>query len=239
MPTVIAISLWFLRRSIVYAAALICLFAFRANLYAQESEKEDLPKNLFGFELGAIYNVGNPDAGDYGNFPVKKFGGFEQFFGWGLNYYFQPLKNYLAFDYVETKKTLTDKYFVTSFSAYIYPVYSANIRSLADLESSRINAEYRVAAIQWAKTFTGKQNAYFWALDFCKTSTVKFRPKPEVVDLGFLHRCTFISGERELVVENIGELGQVRLGLVSEVQGRLETETENFIRKLKAKELLE
>src|SRR5262247_1637505 len=56
-----------------------------------------------------------------------------------IGYYFEPLKDYKAFRYVERRENPDDEYFTTSFSAYILPVIPEKTKSLDGLEKMVVN----------------------------------------------------------------------------------------------------
>ena len=132
------------------------------------ADNQKFPDSLFGVNLGGIYNLGSGnDSKDVGNIPVKKFTGMQQFLGSGLHYYFEPLKDYKAFRYVERRENPDDEYFTTSFSAYILPVIPEKTKSLDGLEKVVVNWE--VISIVWTDILDkngNKKEEYFWAVDF-------------------------------------------------------------------------
>src|SRR5215813_4767300 len=127
---------------------LMCIFmtALFQPLFAADNQK--FPDSLFGVKLGGVYNIrsGN-ECKDVGNMPVKKCGGIQKFLGNGFHYYFEPLKEYKAFRYVERPEKPGDEYFQTSFSSYLLPVIPEKVKNLEELESIQVNWE--VTTIVW------------------------------------------------------------------------------------------
>ncbi len=224
------------------AAWISCFMFFPLHALAQEATRE-VPRELFGIKVGEVYDIGNPDTGDLGNFPVKSFAGIQRFLGSGISYYFEPLKANPEFEYKEERIKPDEKYYTTSFRAYILPVLPSDITTMEQLRSRWQKVQHRVALIEWQKKMPSEEDAYFRSLDYCKTFAASLNVAPEITDIydtiGKWYSCKFTSGEREFEIRNAGELLTVGLSLRKDIREKMEKDTETFVRKLKARELLE
>lgn len=220
------------------ALAALLTLSVPATAASQGSGKQDVPTELFGIKVGQDYNIGNPDTGDLGDFPVKKFAGIQIFMGSGLSYYFEPLKANEMFEYVESRKKPDDRFFTTSFRAYLYPVIPESIQDIDRLKKAWPTLKQRVALIEWQMTSTKADDAYYRAIDLCETFSAGFAVKPKISDIDKWYNCTFTSGEREFDVRNSGDLLSVSLSLRDDIRNKLDKEVDSRIRGLKSKALL-
>lgn len=209
--------------------------------YSQD-KKQEVPTELFGITVGKVYSLGEPESGDLGNFPVKKFTGMQKFMGSGVSYYFQPIKANPAFEYIEKKEKPEDSFFGTSFRAYIYPVIPPDIQSLKELEQIWMRLKHRVALVEWSKNMPNKDDAYYAAMDWCETFEATVSVAPKVTDLGSDTRwysCEFNAGDRVLEAQNVGEILSVSLSLRKDILETIDADVEERIRSLQGKALLE
>jgi hypothetical protein len=210
-------------------------------------ESRDVPKKLFGISLGGIYDLGDPDDNDLGNLPVKKFTSLEVFMGQGVHYYFQPNKEYKIFKYVEYVKKPEDHFFKTSFRLYLLPVIPSTITTNEQFNKVKLNWE--VTSIQWWD-YPGKlselsvdakeklkREAYYWAIDLCKTFKVDISVKPEIYNNNLdYYECTFSHGDREFKVTN-RPFKNLKLSYKDEVFNKKDEAVEKMIRKIEADEI--
>ena len=101
-----------------------------------------------------------------GTLPIKKFTGYQTFLGMGWWYYFEPTKEYEAFQYIEKRQNPNDEFFATSFSLYLLPAIPKNAKSLKTLETYKL--EWEVLKINWTKDEAEADKLYYWAYDICK-----------------------------------------------------------------------
>lgn len=197
------------------------------------AEKQKFPDSLFGVKLGGVYKIGEgKDHSDVGNLPVKKFAGMEKgiLIGAGFHYYFEPLKAYKAFRYVEKRKKPSDEFFPTSFVLYLFPVIPKIVKSLEEFENiSDKDVNWEVASIRWQDDATSEKDAYAWAASMCKNISV---------DLGresdhklWEQGCSFVEDTKELDVEAIGELKLLTLRYTGVELGRKNEAIINLFRK--------
>lgn len=207
---------------------------------SDDAQRRPVPTELFGITVGATYDLGNPDNGDLGNFPVKKFAGINKFLGQGFSYYFEPIKESKFFEYVEMKKKPEDKYFTTSFRAYLLPVVPPDIKSMKEFIARSAEFKSEVILIEWNSDAKNKDEAYYWAIDLCKTFSADFSVAPKITDFREekWYECAFSSGDLVFRVSS-SYSRSVQLQLNDEVSAAKEQQIENFVRRLKSKELLE
>ena len=193
-----------------------------------------VPKQLFGIELGGIYDVA--DETKTGDLPIKKFAGMQRFLGQGIHYYFQPIIDSKAFDYVERKGKPEDRYFKTSFRLYLLPVIPSSIKSNSDFETTDI--KWEVTTIEWSNKARTEEAAYYWAIDLCKTFTVDIAIEPEITDLYDLklYECTFSAGDREFKVSS-NHTRSIALSFDRKIFDRKNDAVEKILRKLEANEI--
>lgn len=203
---------------------------------AADVEHRDVPKKLFGITLGGVYDLGDLEKKDYGDVPVKRATGINEFLGNGIHYYFQPKEASKFFKYVEKRDKPTDKYYETSFRLYLYPVIPPTIKTSKQLNESKL--KWEVSLIEWSaeKTKTEK-DAYFWAVNLCKTFETDISVKPEIVDSyeSNLYSCTFSGGDREFGVHSFFQT--VTLKYKQEITSKKDEAVEKVIRKLQANEI--
>jgi len=195
-----------------------------------------IPKQLFGIKLGHIYDLGNPEEKDYGNIPIKKFLGIQQSFSIGIHYYFQPMKSYEAFKYMERKKKPTDKYFKSSFRLYLIPTTSSIDANDPKIKEKKM--DWEVSLIEWSDNTKKEYAAYYWALDLCKTFTEDLSVKPKISDVyeNKLFSCSFISRKRVFKITSF-PWATVSLGYKKEIDTAKHEAVEKIFRKIRADEI--
>lgn len=180
------------------------MFSIGLLLFGSLYAKQNVPSQLFGIELGKVYDV--TDENHIGNIPVKKFTGLNQWVH--MDYYFEPKKEYKMFRYVEKKEKPDDKFYTSSFSLYLFPVIPETIQSMTELKNlQRIN--YEIGGIRWSDGFDeeGKdKDNYFWAKELCKTFELDIIQKPEVLDYykvggSYWYQCKFTFEGRVLAID--------------------------------------
>lgn len=214
------------------------------TLVGCHNSNEDVPSELFGLKLGETYDLGEGTKDDFGTFPVKQLIGSETFLGAGVHVYFEPLKVSESFSYVEhTKKRSTGDYKTTSFHAYLQPVVPKSLKTMSELESFKVK-QYSVERIDWSNEKTTRKDAYFWALDLCKTLAIQIKIKTEITNTfdpkgeTSFASCKFVQKDRELSIYNLGTSAQFELTFKEDVSKARSDELENFIRKIRAQEIL-
>jgi hypothetical protein len=218
-----------------YAFLLVAIFQ-----YATAAEPaRPIPTELFGLRLGEAYDIGDQSKGVKGDIPVKRFTGFQKVFGEGLHYFFEPLKPYKAFPYVEEKKSKSDKYFKSSFRAYIIPVIPDGISNTAEL--SQANLRYVPIVIEWSIKVKSEEISYFWAKDLCKTFAVDFDKQPEIFDFYKKEKksylCKFSADNREFEIAFDYSYKRVRLSYNTETKEAMQDAVEKKRRKIEANDI--
>lgn len=215
-------------------------------LISSAEEFRRVPEKLFGITLGGVYDIGDTEKNEIGNLPVKKFAGVNRFLGEGIHYYFQPKDEYKIFKYFEIKKNPEDLYFETSFRLYLFPVISSSISTLEQLKKTVVNWE--VATIAWsndARTEIGlpndaktKEDAYFWALDLCKTIELDFLIKPEIINYREenWYQCNFSSENRVFMVSSYSSK-RIELSYKSELLDEKDEAVEKKRRRIQLDEI--
>jgi hypothetical protein len=210
-------------------------------LINQEVINDKFPLEVFGLKVGEKYKLVTTENGDFGNLPVKKVSGINRFLGQGFHIYFQPIKEYDSFPYIEHEKGPKDEGFRTSFHSYFLPVIPKEIKSLPEFEAKMSTFEWRLMSVDWRKTKGSKEDAYFWALDLCKT--FKSYLGDEGVNIDYYEdkwrSCEFRSGANVLKISNKGSTNHFSLSVEKDQLEKLNQEVDDFIRRLKAKKLLE
>ena len=229
--------LW--RRALIAGAAFAFVSAAVPHTLADVGDKQGVPTQLFGIAVGRAYNIGNPEAGDLGDFPVKKFGGIKQFLGMGVSYYFEPLKANPMFEYIEEREKPDDEFFTTSFRAYIYPVIPDSVQTMDELQTVWPGLKQRVKLVEWHKKFPKKDDAYYRAINLCNTFTAGLNVAPKILDTDEWYTCTFTAGERDFEVRNAGNLLLVSLSLRRDLREKLDKDVDARIRALQSKDLLQ
>jgi len=213
--------------------SIIFLF-FSALSFAEEPR--GVPEALFEIKLGGVYDVGDSENKQHGNIPIKKFTGMNRFLGNGIHYYFEPKKEYKIFKYIEKRNKPEDQYYETSFRLYLLPVVPSSITTKEQLENAKLNWE--VTVIEWSNDAIAKEDAYFWAIDLCKTFEVGISVKPEITD-SFdekWYQCIFSSGDREFKVSS-SLPRSISLSYKKDVWEAKNNAVDRFIRKLKLDEI--
>lgn len=206
------------------------------SLQSLAEETRGVPEKLFGITLGGIYDLGNPEASNFGNMPIKKFAGMNRFLGNGIHYYFQPKDDNKFFEYVEKHEKPKEKYFKTSFRLYLLPVIPSSIKTVEQLNKTKLNWE--VSTIEWSNDAKTKDDAYYWAIDLCKTFSVDISVKPKTIDQydSKLYECSFATGNREYKVSS-SYSRSVQLSFIREVFDKKDAAVDKAIRKLQAQEI--
>lgn len=196
-------------------------------------ESRGVPEKLFGIKLGGIYDIGDSKSKGVGNIPVKKMTGIVRLLGMGVHYYFQPKEVYKIFEYVEKREKPEDQYFNTSFRLYLLPVIPPKITTKEQLENTKLNWE--VATIEWSNDAKTKEDAYYWAIDLCKTFKADISVEPKIINNyeTKLHVCTFSSGDRDFEVSSAFSR-TVSLSYKKEVFETKNEAVDQVIRKLEA-----
>jgi hypothetical protein len=197
---------------------------------------QGVPDKLFSITLGGMYDIGNLEMNDFGNIPVKKATGMNRFLGNGIHFYFQPKAEHKVFEYVEKRENPNDKYFKTSFRLYLLPVIPLTIKTAEQLDNEKL--KWEVAVIEWSTEPKKKDDAYYWAIDLCKTFSVDIPVKPELTDNyeSKLYECTFTTGAREFKVSSSYSMS-VSLSYKRDVFDKKNESVNRIIRKLQAKEI--
>lgn len=208
-------------------------------LYGCSEKSRDVPKELFGVKLGAIYKIGEGTKDNFGTLPIKKMRGSEVSFGIGYHLYFEPLKENNAFPYKEKKKNSTDEYFTTSHHLYFLPILPTSIKSEEQLNAYKID-EVEIASVDWSDYKENEDSAYFWISDICKTFSADIAVKGEFSDdyKNKFYSCKFNSGERQLEANNLGNMVIFKLSFNKETLDKKTEAIDTFVRKIRAKELL-
>ena len=162
----------------------------------------NVPTKLFDVELGGIYEIGD-GGNDLGTMPVSKATGTQSaFLQPGIHYYFKPLKEYPAFEYIEYPED-DSEFFRTSYLLNLLPVIPDSVERTEDLETQVIS--YEVTGILWQLSENNNESGnYSWAMNLCKSFSVDLGIEPSVSShstLGpFMYECKFSDEERELTV---------------------------------------
>jgi hypothetical protein len=213
----------------------LVLLLISASLPAQPSQR-GVPTKLFGITLGGVYDVGDGQK-SLGDLPVAKFAGIQTFLGHGIHYYFRPQAENKAFPYIEKRKKPDDQFFETSFRLYLLPVIPPTVKTLQEVEQRK--QKWEVAAIEWSDTAKAEDEAYYWAVDLCKTFQIDIGSKPTVID-NFetkWHNCTFASADREFSVGNLQAMKIVELSFKRDVLERKDKAVESVLRRLRVNEI--
>ena len=131
-----------------------------AILYGCAEKSRDVPNELFGVKLGAIYKIGEGTMDNFGTLPIKKMRGSEVSFGIGYHLYFEPLKENNAFLYKERKKNPTDLYFTTSHHLYFLPILPSSIKTEEQL-NALLKFFIGIIFFGFVKTFLLKTKHFF------------------------------------------------------------------------------
>lgn len=194
----------------------------------------DFPTKLFGVELGKVYSVSE----NYNNLPIKQLTGFQKFMGAGFHYYFEPLKQYEAFEFI--KENTQNKSYETSFRLYVFPILDKNIKTIDEIKKAK-NANVEVALIEWSDQLRGKDNrpednydAYYWAKNMCTNFKIDIKTEPKITDSqnDKLYQCEFIKGNNKLEVSSLLGNKTVNLQYNKDFFDKRQIEIENLFRKL-------
>lgn len=158
-----------------------------------------VPGELFGVQLGAVYNI--PERGA-GTLPVKRVTGANRFLGEGTHIYFEPTKPLPAFPFKELRRSADGAFSESSFRLYALPSIPSSVTTAAQLAG--LPSEWEIATIEWSEQSDDKALAYGWASDMCKTFAVDLAREPTVVDqvLENFFECSFQDSTRELKVSS-------------------------------------
>jgi hypothetical protein len=207
--------------------------------YGCAEKSRDIPTELFGVKVGAIYKIGEGTKDNFGTLPIKKMRGTEVSFGIGYHLYFEPLNDNKAFPYKEKKKNTSDEYFTTSHHLYFLPILPTSIKSEEQLNAYKIE-DVEIASIDWSDYKENEESAYLWVSDICKTFSADIAVKGEISDdyKNKFYSCKFKNKDRQLEANNLGNMVVFRLGYEKETLDKKTEAIDTFVRKLKAKELL-
>ena len=198
----------------------------------------EVPKELFGIKLGALYDLSKVTRESNGGLPIKEFTGSNQFLGYGTHFYFEPIKESKYFPYKENKKKDNDKFYTTNYRLYLLPVIPSSIKTIEELSSSKLDME--VIIIEWSDEKKNQEEAYFWAMEMCKTFSSDIKIKPVIVDnyesKGFF--CEFKQDNRILDIHKMMNSVYFSLNYDKVVSDKKNKEVEDKIRKLTAKDML-
>jgi len=200
-------------------------------------EVGDVPKELFGIKLGSSYDFTKVTRDGVGKFPIKQFTGSNQLFGNGAHFYYEPLKENKYFPYKEKKKTENDKFFETNYRLYLLPVIPDSIKTIEELSTSKFDSE--VSIIEWSDEKKDKEEAYFWAIEMCKTFSSDIKTKPVISDFSIKNYfCKFKKDNRMLVIKNLSNSVYFSLEYDKEFMDKKNEKIDEKIRKLKLKDIL-
>jgi hypothetical protein len=202
---------------------------------------DKFPSELFGFKIGEKYKLGALADGDFGDLPIKKITGIALYGGRALHLYFQPNREYEHFPYIEHKEKLEKQYFSTSFHSSFLPIIPQDIKSLSELNSRWFSFEFRLMNVNWSNQKKNRSDAYYWAVDLCKTFKSYLGFDGENFDSYEYEwrSCKFRSGENVLEISNINSLSVFSLSVESDQARKLAQETDDIIRRLQAQKLLD
>ena len=218
---------------------MLCVIPFIASS-SIAADARPFPTQLFDITLGAKFDLGNPEAGDLGNLPVKKFAGVQNWNN-GINYYFRPLEDNEVFEYREFRDKSAQGYFKTTHMVHLFPIIPDDIDSFEKLQNADI--EYESSHIGWSDILSSddkkNKDAYWWAIDLCKTVEADLAIKPEIVDFpeDYWYQCTFSGRDAELTVYGKSHRS-FGLSLKPEVKRQKSQAVDKKLRKLKARQFL-
>ena len=204
------------------------------------AEKKNLSDTLFGVRLGGVYKIdGKNSRKDVETLPIKKFTGLQKFLGNGIWYYFEPLKEYNPFRYIEIREDPNDKYFKTSFSLYLLPVIPKSVTNLKKLkmytDKNMMDIDWEVAKIIWTENDEEGDRPYYWAIEMCKNVEVNLGIKPKIFNL-FEQKsyfCSFESDLRELKIESLKHVKSFSLAYSDAKFEQKNNALDSLLRKLK------
>lgn len=214
------------------AACALCFMGFPAAPQAQE---RDVPRTLFGVSLGGVFAFGaTDDSKDVGTLPIAEYKGVEQFLGSGISVYFKPLKEYEPFKYSEKRKKPDDNFFATTFRLYLLPVFPKNAQTRTRKNLSASELKWEVTVVEWSESAKTQEDAYFWALDLCKSLQVDLAKKAETFNYyeSKWYSCKFLDKNRQLKVTNLGPLKIFSLEYVESIFKQKEAAADAMRRKL-------
>jgi hypothetical protein len=220
-------------KKVLISTLYVALHIFSIAVNAQD--KVAFPERLFEVKLGGIYTIDEEKG--VGTMPVKEFKGMKKFLGSGIHYYFKPKKSYKAFKYIEKRNDPNNEYFETSFRLYLLPVVPSTIKNAEELMIQDV--KWEVAVIQWSDETEKKDDAYFWAIDLCKSVKIDLKREPEVTDDYELkiYRCKFTERHKELKIENSGNLKLFGLHYTRSVFDAKNEAIDTLLRKIQMKEI--
>jgi hypothetical protein len=201
--------------------------------------KTSVPSSLFGVELGGRYTFPR-DLKNAGTLPVKAIRGSGRFLGEGWHLYFEPKLDNPTFVYKEKRRASSDEYFETSHHLYVLPVVPPSVQTLQQLVAmdSQTNVEVWVQSIDWDFTAKSKDEAYYWAMDMCKTFAADLGKATNELNHyeSRTFKCTFAAPNagREFYVESLGDSKRVVLEFDRQTSERNNDEAEQVRRRLEA-----
>lgn len=216
------------------AIIIVSVLLFTSLSYAEVLN--GVPTELFGIKLGGIYEIGDSEKNTLGNIPIKKFTGMKRFLGQGIHYFFQPMKEYKAFEYIEKKEDPENQYYETSFRLYMLPIIPHSFKKIEQLE--KLTPKWEVAVIEWSSEAKTKDDAYYWAIDICKTFETDINLKPEIINSyeQKWYECIFSTGSREFKASS-SYSRSIQLSYIKKVFDKKNDEVEKIIHKIKAEEI--
>jgi hypothetical protein len=201
---VIAFHAAHINRALKAIALALLVVALIPPSNASAKQAAAFPNDLFDVKLGGIYKLGKGQTPyDVGSLPVSKFTAIQRYLGSGLHYFFKPLKEHKAFDYIERRYHLDDEHYETSFRLYLLPVISKKITLRKELEN--IEWDWTVMLIEWSSQSREYEDAYYWASSLCKNMESDLALAPQITaDFeSKKYNCTFKEGDRKLEIKAV------------------------------------
>ena len=169
---------------------------------ASAKEGRPVPGELFGITLGEKYLIYPDGEPAQKRLPVRKGLSWSIFAGAGIHLYFEPLKDYSAFPYVEEEGGSSENQVTkSSFRLYLYPVIPENISSLEEMNEGMLLWE--VALIEWSGELEGRDK-YYWAMEMCELFAMDSAVEPEIFqhEPDDWYQCSFTDDVREFKVSS-------------------------------------
>lgn len=170
---------------------------------------------------------------------MKEIRGIKPWMG-ALNLFFQPLKEYKAFKYIEKRNKPEDKIYTTSFRLHLTltPPQKASL-SLSEIEWSDYKLE--VVQIAWSEKEAEKDSGYYWAISLCEDIKTDLGIKPVIVDTFNIERkeyqCSFIEGEKILDIRYRYKTKNFDLSYVQPILKKKKDAAEEITRKMRMNEI--
>ncbi len=198
-----------------------------------------VPRSLFGIDLRKVYEIGDPDNGNYGDLPIAKFAGVWVPPRGGINYYYKPLRESSYFPYKEDRASKSEKFYSTNYRLNLVPVYDDKITNLGQLHAGKGRCE--VLIISWEDKKSTAKDAYYWARDMAsvfKSTLSAVKPVDENDNLRDTLEVRFIDSDRKLVIGNREDSVYFTLSVDDEYFLRRTKEAEDFVNRIRAKDIL-